>query len=232
MLARHRAHGFGIERQPSAHRRRRHRLGHGRRPQGVRVQPGLHDLRRRARRGVRREDPQGDGPRRVDRRAARRPQRRRRRAHPRRRRVARGVRRHLLPQREVVGRHPADLGRARSVRRRRGVLARDDRLHLHGEGRVEHVHHRSRRREDRDRRRGHARGARRRDHARDEVGCRERSSPTTSRGASSRCATCCRSCRRTTSRTRRTSSPTDAERSALRRADRADPRLARTVRTT
>ena len=34
------------------------------------------------------------------------------------------------------------------VRGRRGLLAGDDRLHLHGEGHVEHVHHRSRRRED------------------------------------------------------------------------------------
>ena len=71
MLARHRAHGFGIENN---------------RPltdgvvtgwgtvDGRKVfvfSPGLHDLRRRARRGVRREDPQGDGPRGVGRRAAR-----------------------------------------------------------------------------------------------------------------------------------------------------------------
>ena len=70
MLARHRAHGFGIEQN---------------RPltdgvvtgwgtvDGRKVfvfSPGLHDLRRRARRGVRREDPQGDGPRRVGGRAA------------------------------------------------------------------------------------------------------------------------------------------------------------------
>ena len=93
---------------PAAHRRRRHRLGHGRRSQGVRVQPGLHRVRRRARRGVRREDPQGDGPRRVGRRADDRAQRRRRRPHPGRCRLARRVRRHLLPQREGVGRDPAD----------------------------------------------------------------------------------------------------------------------------
>ena len=66
--------------------------------------------------------------------AARRPQRRRRRAHPGRCRLARELRRHLLPQREGVGRDPADQGRARAVRGRRGLLARDDRLHLHGEG--------------------------------------------------------------------------------------------------
>ena len=36
----------------------------------------------------------------------------------------------------------------RSVRGRRGLLARDDRLHLHGERHVAHVHHGSRRRAD------------------------------------------------------------------------------------
>ena len=49
-------------RRAALHRRRHHRLGHDRRPQGLRVLPGLHALRRRPRRGVRREDPQGDGP--------------------------------------------------------------------------------------------------------------------------------------------------------------------------
>ena len=93
---------------PPAHRRRRHRLGHRRRPQGVPVQPGLHRVRRRARRGVRREDPQGDGPRRVGRRPDGRAQRRRRRPHPGGRRVARRLRRHLLPQREGVRGDPAD----------------------------------------------------------------------------------------------------------------------------
>ena len=91
MLARHRAHGFGIEENRAAHRRRRHRVGHGRRPQGLRLRAGLHRLRRRARRGVRREDPQGHGSRRVRRRAVHRTQRRRRRPHPGRRRLAGGV---------------------------------------------------------------------------------------------------------------------------------------------
>ena len=36
----------------------------------------------------------------------------------------RQLRRHLLPQRAVVGRRPADLGDPRPVRRRRRVLAR------------------------------------------------------------------------------------------------------------
>ena len=55
---------------------------------------------------------------------------------------------------------------------RRRLFARDHRLRLHGRGDVVHVHHRSRRREDGDRRGGQLRGARRRIDARDEVGCR------------------------------------------------------------
>ena len=46
----------------AVHRRRDHRLGHDRGPQRLRLQPGLHRLRRRARRGLRREDPQAHGP--------------------------------------------------------------------------------------------------------------------------------------------------------------------------
>ena len=98
---------------------------------------------------------------------------------------------------------------ARAVRGRRGLLARDDRLHLHGEGRLEHVHHRPRRREDGHRRRGDARGARRRDDPRDEVGRRHVRRRRRAARASSRCATSCRSCRRTTSRTRRYFEATD-----------------------
>ena len=75
--------------EPAPHRRCDHWLGRDRRPQGVPVLAGLHDLRRRARRGVRREDPQGDGSRRVHRRAVHRSQRRRRRANPGRRRQPR-----------------------------------------------------------------------------------------------------------------------------------------------
>ena len=111
MLARHRAHGFGIENN---------------RPltdgvvtgwgtiDGRKVfvfSPGLHDLRRRARRGVRREDPQGDGPRGVGRRAAHRPQRRRRRAHPGRCRVAR---RRTAASSTATSRRPASSRRSAS----------------------------------------------------------------------------------------------------------------------
>ena len=44
------------------------------------------------------------------------------------------LRRHLRAQRPGLGRRPADLGHPRSVRRRRGLLAGADRLRLHGEG--------------------------------------------------------------------------------------------------
>ena len=83
-----------------------------------------------------------------------------------------GLRGDLLAQRPGVGRRAADLARHGAVRRRRRLLARDDRLHLHGRGLVVHVHHRPRRREDGDGGGGHVRGARRRDDARGEVGRR------------------------------------------------------------
>ena len=92
-----------------------------------------------------------------------------RRAHPGRRRLARRVRGDLLAQRPGVGRRSAALARDGPVRRRRRLLARDDRLRLHGRGLLVHVHHRPRRREDGDGGGGHVRGARRRDDARGEV---------------------------------------------------------------
>ena len=46
------------------------------------------------------------------------------------------------------GRRAADLARDGAVRGRRGLLARDHRLRLHGRGLVVHVHHRPRRGED------------------------------------------------------------------------------------
>ena len=95
-----------------------------------------------------------------------------RRADPGGRRLARRLRRDLLAQRAVLRRDPADLARHGPVRRRRRLLARDDRLRPHGRGLVVHVHHRPRRREDGDRRGGDVRGARRRGDARDEVGRR------------------------------------------------------------
>ena len=95
-----------------------------------------------------------------------------RRPDPGRRRLARRLRGDLLAERAVVGRDPADLARHGALRRRRRLLAGDDRLHPDGRGLVVHVHHRPRRREDRHRRGGHVRGARRRHDACDEVGCR------------------------------------------------------------
>ena len=95
-------------RRPALHRRRHLRLGHGRRPQGLRLLAGLHGVRRRARRGVRRQDPQAHGPGAQGRGPGRRHQRRRRRPHPGGRGQPRQLRRHLLPQRAVVGRDPPD----------------------------------------------------------------------------------------------------------------------------
>ena len=45
-LARHRSTNFGMEAEPAVRGRRGHRLRHRRRPAGLRVQPGLHRLRR------------------------------------------------------------------------------------------------------------------------------------------------------------------------------------------
>ena len=53
-------------------------------------------------------------------------------------------------------RDPADQPDHGPVRRRRRLLAGDDRLHLHGQGDLAHVHHRPRRDQD-----GHRRGGRR-----------------------------------------------------------------------
>ena len=90
-----------------------------------------------------------------------------RRADPGGRRLARRLRRDLLAQRPGVGRRPADQPGHGPVRRRRGLLARDHRLRVHGRGHVVHVHHRPRRGEDGHGRGGHLRGARRRGDARD-----------------------------------------------------------------
>ena len=92
MLARHRAHGFGIERTGRYTDGVVTGFGHDRRPPGVRVLRQDFTIFGGALGEVlRREDPQGHGPRRVDRRADHRAQRRRRRAHPggRRRRSTR-----------------------------------------------------------------------------------------------------------------------------------------------
>ena len=66
-------------------------------------------------------------------------------------------------------RDPADQPDHGPVRRRRGVLAGDHRLHLHGQGDLAHVHHRPRRDQDGHRRGSRLRGARRGDVAQHEV---------------------------------------------------------------
>ena len=172
MFVEHRCTDFGMDRGVGARRRRGHRLRHDQRPARVRVLAGLHRVRRVALRGARREDLQGDGPRDEGRRAGDRPQRLRRRAHPGRRRLARRLRRRVPAQRARLRRDSADLADHGPVRRRRRVLAGDDRLHLHGQGLVVHVRHRPGSGEDGHARGSHRRGAGRRDHAHDALGRR------------------------------------------------------------
>ena len=171
-FVRHRTFDFEMQKQPALGRRRRHRPRHDRRPRRVRLQPGLHGLRRLAGRGHGREDVQDHGPGRQDRLPGDRHQRLGRRADPGGRRLARRLRRRLHAQRHVLGRDPADQPDHGPVRRRRRLLPRDHRLHLHGEGDLAHVHHGPRRHQDGHRRGGRLRGARRRDDAQHEVGRR------------------------------------------------------------
>ena len=139
---------------------------------GVRLQPGLHRLRRLAGRGDGGEDVQGHGPRRQGRRAGDRDQRLGRGADPGGRRLARRLRRRLRPQRPVLRGDPADQRDHGPVRGRRRLLAGDDRLHLHGQGDLAHVHHRPRGDQDGHRRGGRVRGAGRGDDPQLEVGRR------------------------------------------------------------
>ena len=168
-LARHRATDFGMARNRP--------YGDGvvtgygtidGRP-GGRVQPGLHRQRRIARRGVRREDRQGHGLRAEDRLPDDRHQRQRRRPDPGRRGRARPVRRDLLPERDLLRRHPADLADHGPVRGRRRVLARHHRLHPDGGQDLLHVHHRPGGDQDGDRRGGQPGGSRRRARAQRQV---------------------------------------------------------------
>ena len=162
MFVEHRCADFVDAGQQDPRRRRRHRLRHDQRPPRVRLQPGLHRLRRCALRGARREDLQGDGPGDEGRRAGDRPERLGRRAHPGGRGLARRLCRRVPAQRDGLGRDPADQPDHGSVRRRCGLLAGDDGLHLHGEGQLVHVRHRPGGREDGDARGGQRRGPGRR----------------------------------------------------------------------
>ena len=162
-------------------RRRRHRLRHRRRPHGLRVRAGLHGVRRLAVRGARAEDLQGDGPGDEGGRADRRAQRLGRRAHPGGRRVAGRLRRHLPAQHAGLGRGAAAVGGPGPVRGRRGLLAGDHRLHLHGRVDQPHVHHRPRRDQHGHARGGDEGGAGRRGRARCARASRTARSPTSRR---------------------------------------------------
>ncbi len=129
------------------------------------------------------------------------------RPHPGGPGLPRQLRRHLPPQRDGLRCDPADQRDPRALCRGCRVLPRHDRLHLHGEGEVAHVHHGPRRGEDGHRRGGHPRGARRRHVPRIEerrVHLRGRRRGDRARGGALPPRA---SCRRTTSRSRRTSPP-------------------------
>src|SRR6476659_4379487 len=112
---------------PPLRRRRGHRPWHYRGPAGVRVLAGLHRVRGQPGRGVRGEDHQGDGHGAALPMPHHRHQRLGRRAHPGRRCVAGRLRRHLLQERAVVRRDPPGLPGDGAVRRRRRLLAGDER---------------------------------------------------------------------------------------------------------
>ena len=169
MLARHRAHAAGLEERPYTDGVI---TGWGT-VDGRKVfvfSPGLHRVRRRPRRGVRREDPQADGPRAQGRRAARSGLNDGAGARIQegvvslasyggifyRNVLASGV----MPQITVIL-GPCAGGAVYSP-------AMTDFIFMVRETQP-HVHHRPRRREDRDRRGRHPRGARRRDEPRLEV---------------------------------------------------------------
>ena len=179
MFVRHRTPDFDMQTQPPVRRCGGHRPRHDRRAPGVRVQPGLHRVRRLAGRGDGREDVQDHGSGGQDRLPGDRDQRLRRRADPGGRRLARRLRRRVPAQRPLQRRDPADQPDHGAVRRRRRLLAGDHRLHLHGQGDLAHVHHRPRGDQDGHRRGGRVRGARRRDDATTPSPASRTSPPTT-----------------------------------------------------
>ncbi|CAA9332979.1 MAG: Acetyl-coenzyme A carboxyl transferase alpha chain / Acetyl-coenzyme A carboxyl transferase beta chain; Propionyl-CoA carboxylase beta chain, partial [uncultured Frankineae bacterium] len=139
--------------QPADRRRRRDGLRHGRRPAGVRVQPGRDGVRRGARGGLRPEDRQGHGPRAQERLPRGRAQRGLRRPHPGGHRRPRALRRDLLPQHGRLRRRAADQPGARQLRGRPRLLTCAHRLHAHGRPGQRHDDHRTGRHQD-----GHGRG--------------------------------------------------------------------------
>ena len=204
----HRSHDFGMDTQPPAGRRRHHRLRHDRRPQGVRRVAGLHGVRRLDGRGHAQKvckvmdlalqtgapfiQINDSGGARIQEGAA----------------SLAGY--GYIFERNVRAsrRDPADQRDHGALRRRRRLLPRDHRLHLHGEGDLAHVHHRPRRDQDGDRRGRHVRGARRRDDAREQSGVASFVGQD-DEDVLLRVRYLLSSCRRTTSRTRpRTRRPT------------------------
>ena len=116
-----------------------------------------------------------------------------------------------------------------AVRRRRGLLAGDDRLHLHGEGQLLHVRDRPRRGEDRDARGGDARGAGRRAHPHQQVRRRRPRLRERRRGAAASCAassTSCRSNNREKAPVRPHHDPADRDRRLARHAGARQPEQA------
>ena len=114
-----------------------------------------------------RQDLPADGPGPGERLSGDRAERQRRRAHPGGRPLAGRLRRDLLAQHDGLRRDPPDLGHPRPLRRGRGLLARDHRLHHHDRPDQLHVRHRPERHQDGHERGGLVRGAGRRDHALD-----------------------------------------------------------------
>ena len=168
----HRCTNFGHGGSEDPRRRRRDGSRPHRRPSCLRLQPGLHGLRRQPLRDPVGEDLQGHGPRHEGGGAGDRAERLRRRAHPGGRLQPRRLRRDLLAQHARQRGRPAALRHPRPLRRWRRLQPRPDRLHRDGGGELLHAHHRPRRGQDGDARGGDQRGPRRRGGPQPEVGRR------------------------------------------------------------
>ncbi len=155
-------HRFRDGRRSPAHRWRDHRPRHDRRPAGLHLLAGFHDLGRFAVQGLCRENLQDHGSRRDRGRTDHRPQRFGRRADPGGRRRPRRVRRHLPQERPRLGPGAADLAHSRALRRRRRLLAGDHRFRHDGPRHLVHVSHRAQGGQAGHPRRRHHRSARRR----------------------------------------------------------------------
>jgi propionyl-CoA carboxylase beta chain len=164
MFVEHRCADFGMAGHQDPRRRRGHRLRHDQRPPGVRVQPGLHRVRRRPERGPCRKDLQDHGPGHEGRRAGDRPERFGRRPHPGRRGLAGRLCRRVPAQRDGQRRDSADQHDHGPCAGGAVYSPGHDRLHLHGQGQLLHVRDRPRSGEDRDARGSDGRGTGRRRH--------------------------------------------------------------------